>query len=129
MSTATQIKLTPEQEWLSALVGAKLSPKPEDPLKDLDVEEIRGAMTFSVEKVPQGAIEHLKALVGKNTIASIDEKGDVMKEIDRDEDIPHLKNVDPAIVKKASEALKKINVIKDKALAEKYKEAGYNDKK
>ena len=129
MATA-QVAQTPEQLWLSAMLGAKLPPKPEDPLKDVNVDEIRDAMTFSMEKVPRGAVDHLKKLVGKDTaMKSLDKKGDAMKEIDTEEDTANLKSIDKANMAKASEALAKITAIKDKALAKKFKDAGYDEQK
>ncbi|HEX3747085.1 MAG TPA: hypothetical protein VHW09_24280 [Bryobacteraceae bacterium] len=128
MSTP-QTGISPEKVWVAALVGSKVSPKPTDPLKDLDVDEIRGAMTFSMEKIPQGALDHLKGLVGKNTMSSLDKKGNAMNEIDTQEDNPNLKSLDTKTMKAASEALKKITAIKDKALAAKFDEAGYSGEK
>ena len=125
MST-TQPVISPEKLWVDALVDAKTPPKPIDPLKDLDVDDIRDAMTFSMKKVPQGALDHLKALVGKDSVTSLDKKGNAMNEIDTQEDNPNLKALDNESMAKASKALKKITAIKDKALQEKFEAAGYS---
>jgi hypothetical protein len=117
------------KEWIAALLGAKPTAKPVDPLEGLDIDEIRGNMTFTVEKIPHGAVEHLKSLVGKNTVTSLNKKGDAMKELDTDEDNPSLKGVDKETLKKAGVALKKIVAIKDKVLKEKFAEAGYSGEK
>src|SRR5580693_4815557 len=118
-------QVTPEQQWLSALTGAKISAKTENPLKDLNVDEIREGLTFKIEIVPRGAVDHMKKLVGANNLTSLDKKGRVMKEMDTVGHRGKHKGIDEESQKKATEALKKIGAIKDKALKEKFAAAGY----
>lgn len=80
----------------------------------LDLDKLKGDMTFELTKVPDGMWENFKASIGRmDKLQSMDADGDAMKEIDTWHDLPGTEALDPEALEKLTMSFKEILKLRD----------------